>query len=104
MGARNPKPTSDAGLLQSGCCVSNRFDIANRNNGDVFTSALEQTGKHTAWPELDEQIAAKIDQSFHAIDPADCAGDLILQRLANFRKCLNFAPGHVADHWKLGDL
>lgn len=85
MSVRNPKPTSDAGLLQSGCCVSHRFDIADRNNFDIFTRALEQAGKHAARTKFDEQIAAKIDKSFHAIDPADRARDLILQRLSDFR-------------------
>src|SRR5437763_1854950 len=92
------------------CKIDNSsFSFAASNNVGVVTRALEQTVNHTTWPELDEQIAAKIEQSFHAIDPADCAGDLVLQRLANFCRRFHFLASHIANHreswrvnWNIG--
>ena len=43
---------------------------------------LEQAVEHFAGADFDEEICASSFQRLHAIDPADCAGDLANERVA----------------------
>ena len=77
-----------------------RFRVTHRNDIRAFSRALQQASQHAAGPQLNKEIASKIDKSLHAIEPAHCTRDLILERAPNFIWRFHLLPGDVTDYDK----
>src|SRR5260370_8222219 len=77
-----------------------RFRVTHRNYIRVFSRALQQTSQHAAGPQLNKEIASKIDKSLHAIKPAHCTRDFIFDRAPNFISRFHLLPLTVTDYDK----
>src|SRR5258708_36825928 len=62
-----------------------RPHIGDRQARRAFARAIEQAGEHTAWAELEEEVALLlVHQVLHRFRPADRAGARALKREAAF--------------------
>src|SRR5262249_22292764 len=63
--------------LQRDSALINRFGVADGDDRDGPVRAFQQPCEDVARAELNEKIAAKIDETLHAICPPHSASDLI---------------------------
>src|ERR1043166_1075531 len=70
--------------------------ITHTDNLRILLNSTQQTSKHFAWSELDEENATQIEQRLHTIRPAHCARHLFLQRRPNLRQSFDGRARDVA--------